>query len=466
MEYDKRGFDGFLCEWCGEPILKTDLVASEDVGYCPWCGHFTSTERQTVRVRSLRDLLASPPETVHDEGTVDGIRRIVIGHPSIRRLLPSFFCWLFGVLAVEVALAYFFKVHSLSAAFAHTSSDSTRIAALGMLGIAFLSVFITLLLTLLRTRCWKLELGAETGRLRCFLFGCIPWFASLRVNRQSLFNVYVVWMGGCNGRVLRMGLSPKICPKNSQLMVVDKDSSRVAMASEDFDTVLYVRAVLLEWGRLLVMDFRCAACGAELSRAMAVDCEKGIVRCTKCGYEMRLFEADICRWSGQRIASARPKGAKETVREITWCSSVWSSPSNFIVLIVLSVWTRVCQVAKLDLAIGSLALVILLVLYYAIRKSCRYCLRLTDDELVFTRRIFCFRREIRVPRAGALACATTWRTLPAMAVMLPDGTSRRLLFDLPVQTVRWLVAWLNERLVCRWKEDGDCHPRQAHGVQS
>ena len=49
VEYNKRGFDGLSCEWCGEPIRKTDLAASEDVGYCPQCGHFTSTERQTVR---------------------------------------------------------------------------------------------------------------------------------------------------------------------------------------------------------------------------------------------------------------------------------------------------------------------------------------------------------------------------------------------------------------------------------
>lgn len=48
MEYDKRGFDGLLCEWCGEPVP----VASGSAGYCPQCGHFTSTERQTVRVRS------------------------------------------------------------------------------------------------------------------------------------------------------------------------------------------------------------------------------------------------------------------------------------------------------------------------------------------------------------------------------------------------------------------------------
>ena len=466
MEYNKQGFGGLLCEWCGEPILKTDLVASEDVGYCPWCGHFTSTERQTVRVRSLRDLLARPPETIRDEGTVDGVRRIVIEHSPIRRLLPSFFCWLFGVLAAEVALAYFFNVRSLSAAFAHTSSDSTWIAALGMLGIAFLFVFITLFLTLFRTRRWKLELGAETARIRCFLLGLIPWFASRRVNRRCLYNVHVVWTGGLNGRMRGEGLSPKIRPQNSQLFVVDEDSSRCVLVSEDLDTVLYMRAVLLEWGRLLTKDFRCAACGAELPRAMAVDSENGLVRCTKCGYEMRFAEAEFCRWSEQRVAADRPKGAKETAREITWRPSILSCPSGFILLICLWGGMRICQILKVDASIGLPALVLLLVLYFVLRKSCRYCLRLTDDELVFTRRFFCFRREVRVPRAGALAIGATWKKLPAVAVLLPDGTSRHLLSDLSAQTARWLIAWLNERLVCRWKRDRDyCH-RHACDVES
>ena len=458
VEYNKRGFDGLSCEWCGEPIRKTDLAASEDVGYCPQCGHFTSTERQTVRMRSLRDLLARPPETIRDEGTVDGERRIDIGHPPIRRLLPSFFCWLFGVLAAEVALAYFFNVRSLSASFAPTSSDSTRIAALGMLGLAFLFVYITLLLTLFRTRRWKLELCAETARIRCFLFGFIPWFASRRVNRRCLYNVHVVWTGGFNGRMPGEGLSPKMRPQNSQLFVVDEDSSRCVQVSEDLDTVLYVRAVLLEWGRLLAKDFRCAACGAELPRAMAVDCEKGVVRCTKCGYEMRFAEAEFCRWSEQRVAADRPKGAKETVREITWRPTILNCPSGFVLLICLWGGMWICQILKVEGLIDLLSLSLLLALYVVLRKSCRYCLWLTDDELVFTRRFFCFRREVRVPRAGALAIGATWKKLPVVAVLLPDGTSRRLLSDLPVQTARWLIAWLNERLVCRWKRDRDyCH---------
>ena len=451
MEYDKRGFDGLLCEWCGEQIS----VASGSAGYCSQCGHFTSTERQTVRVRSLRDLLARPPATIRDEGAVDGVRRIVIGHPPIRRLLPSFFCWLFGVLAAEVALAYFFNVRSPSAAFAQTSSDSTRNAALGMLGIAFLFVWLSLLMTLFRTRRWKLELGAETARIRCFLLGFIPWFASRRVNRRCLYNVHVVWTGGLNGRMRGEGLSPKIRPQNSQLFVVDEDSSRCVLVSEDFDTVLYVRAVLLEWGRLLTKDFRCAACGAELPRATAVDCEKELVRCTKCGHEMRFAEAEASRWSGQRIAADRPKGAKESAREISWRPFVLSSPSGFALLICLWGWMRICQVLKVDASIGLPTSVLMLVLYVALRKSCRHCLRLTDDELIFTRRFFCFRREVRVPRAGALAIGATWKRLPAVAVLLPDGTSRQLLSDLPVQTAGWLIAWLNERLVCRWKGDHD-----------
>ena len=79
----------------------------------------------------------------------------------------------------------------------------------------------------------------------------------------------------------------------------------------------------------------------------------------------------------------------------------------------------------------------------------------TGGELVFTRRFLCFWREVRVPRAGALAIEATWKKLPAVAVLLPDGTSRHLLSDLPEQTARWLIAWLNERLVCRWKRDHD-----------
>lgn len=458
MEYNKKGFDGFLCEWCGEPIPEADIISSENVGYCPECGHFTPTERQTVRMRSVRDLLARPPETICDEGTVDGVRRIIIGHLPIRPLLPSFFAWTFGVLAAEVMLAYFFKVRSLSVAFATTAPDPLRFAAMGMLVLAIMYVAVTLMLTLLRTRRWKLELCAETARIRCFLLGLIPWFASRRVNRRCLYNVHVEWTGGLNGRMRGEGLSPKIRPQNSQLFVVDEESSRCVLVSEDFDTVLYMRAVLLEWGRLLTKDFRCAACGAELPRAMAVDSEKGLVRCTKCGYEMRFAAAELCRWSEQLVAADRPKGAKETEREITWRPSILSCPSGFILLICLWGGMRICQILKVDASIGLPALV----LYFVLRKSCRYCLRLTDDELVFTRRFFCFRREVRVPRAGALAIGATWKKLPAVAVLLPDGTSRHLLSDLSAQTARWLIAWLNERLVCRWKDDRNHCSGHAH----
>ena len=464
MDYCKTGFDELCCEWCGERLREreADVVGQERDEYCPTCGHFTLTERQTVRVRSLRDLLARPPETIRDEGTVDGVRRIIIGHLPIRPLLPSFFAWTFGVLAAEVMLAYFFKVRSLSVAFATTTPDPLRFAAMGMLVLAIMYVAVTLMLTLLRTRRWKLELGAETGRLRCLLLGFIPWISVCRMNRRTLYNVHVVWTGGLNGRMRGEGLSPKIRPQNSQLFVVDENSSRCILVSEDLDTVLYVRAVLLEWGRLLAEDFRCAACGAELPRATAVDCAKGLVRCAKCGREMRFLEAEVCRWAEQRIAADRPKGAKETAREITWRPSILSCPSGFILLICLWGGMRICQILKVDASIGLPALVLLLVLYFVLRKSCRYCLRLTDDELVFTRRFFCFRREVRVPRAGAIAIGATWKKLPAVAVLLPDGTFRHLLSDLPAQTARWLIAWLNERLVCRWKDDRNHCSGHAH----
>lgn len=468
MDYCKTGFDELCCEWCGERLREreADVVEQGRDEYCPTCGHFTSTERQTVRMRSVRDLLARPPETIRDEGTVDGVRRIIIGHPPIRPLLPSFFAWTFGVLAAEVMLAYFFKVRSLSVAFATTTPDPLRFAAMGMLVLAIMYVAVTLMLTLLRTRRWKLELGAETGRLRCLLLGFIPWISVCRMNRRTLYNVHIAWTGGYNARLRGEGLRPKIRPQNSQLFVVDADSSRCALVSEDLDTVLYVRAVLLEWGRLLAKGFRCAACGEELPRAMAVDCEKGLVRCTKCGHEMRFLEAEACRWAEQRIAADRLKGAKETAREIMWRPSVLGSPSGVLLPICLLAGMRICRVFEVDATVGLPALVLLLVLYFVIRKSCRYSLRLTDDELVFTRRFFCFRREVRVPRAGAIAIGATWKKLPAVAVLLPNGTSRHLLSDLPAQTARWLIAWLNERLVCRWKRDRDyCH-RHACDVES
>ena len=468
MDYCKTGFAELCCEWCGERLRKreADAIEQERVEYCPTCGHFTSTERQTVRMRSVRDLLARPPETIRDDGTVDGVRRIIIGHLPIRPLLPSFFAWTFGVLAVEVALAYFFKVRSLGESFSSVAPDSLRFAALGMLGLAFLYVFITLMMTLLRTRRWKLELGAETGRLRCLLLGFIPWISVCRMNRRTLYGVYALWTGGYGGQPHGAGLCPKYRPQNSRLFVVDADSSRCVMVSEDLDTVLYVRAVLLEWGRLLAKDFRCAACGAELPRATAVDCAKGLVRCAKCGHEMRFLEAEASRWSEQRIAEDRPKGAKETAREITWHPAVLSSPTSFILPIFLWVGMRICRVLRIDGSIGVPALLILLALYVVLRKSCRYRLQVTDDELVFTRRFLCFLREVRVPRAGLIAVEATWMRLPAVAVLLPDGTLRHLLSDLPVETARWLIAWLYERLVCRWKRDRDyCH-RHACDVES
>ena len=464
MDYCKTGFDELCCEWCGERLREreADVVEQERDEYCPTCGHFTSTERQTVRMRSVRDLLARPPETIRDEGTVDGVRRIIIGHLPIRPLLPSFFAWTFGVLAAEVMLAYFFKVRSLSVAFATTTPDPLRFAAMGMLVLAIMYVAVTLMLTLLRTRRWKLELGAETGRLRCLLLGFIPWISVCRMNRRTLYNVHIAWTGGYNARLRGEGLRPKIRPQNSQLFVVDADSSRCAMVSEDLDTVLYVRAVLLEWGRLLAKGFRCGACGAELPRATAVDCAKGLVRCAKCGREMRFLEAEACRWAEQRIAADRPKGAKETAREITWHPAVLSSPTSFILPIFLWVGMRICQVLKVDGLVGVSVLLLLLALYVALRKSCRYRLQVTDDELVFTRRFLCFLREVRVPRAGLIAVEATWMRLPAVAVLLPDGTLRHLLSDLPVETARWLIAWLNERLVCRWKDDRNHCSGHAH----
>ena len=464
MDYCKTGFDELCCEWCGERLREreADVVEQERDEYCPTCGHFTSRERQTVRMRSVRDLLARPPETIRDEGTVDGVRRIIIGHLPIRPLLPSFFAWTFGVLAAEVMLAYFFKVRSLSVAFATTTPDPLRFAAMGMLVLAIMYVAVTLMLTLLRTRRWKLELGAETGRLRCLLLGFIPWISVCRMNRRTLYNVHIAWTGGYNARLRGEGLRPKIRPQNSQLFVVDADSSRCALVSEDLDTVLYVRAVLLEWGRLLAKGFRCAACGEELPRATAVDCAKGLVRCAKCGHEMRFLEAEACRWAEQRIAADRLKGAKETAREIAWHSAVLSSLTGFILSIFLWVGMRICQVHKVDGLVGVSVLLLLLALYVALRKSCRYRLQVTDDELVFTRRFLCFLREVRVPRAGLIAVEATWMRLPAVAVLLPDGTLRHLLSDLPVETARWLIAWLNERLVCRWKDDRNHCSGHAH----
>lgn len=464
MDYCKTGFDELCCEWCGERLREreADVVEQERDEYCPTCGHFTSTERQTVRMRSVRDLLARPPETIRDEGTVDGVRRIIIGHPPIRPLLPSFFAWTFGVLAVEVALAYFFKVRSLGESFSSVAPDSLRFAALGMLGLAFLYVFITLMLTLLRTRRWKLELGAETGRLRGLLLGFIPWISSFHMNRRTLYGVYALWTGGYGGQPHGAGLCPKYRPQNSRLFVVDSDSSRCVMLSEDLDTVLYVRAVLLEWGRLLAKDFRCAACGAELPRATAVDCAKGLVRCAKCGREMRFLEAEACRWAEQRIAADRPKGAKETVREIAWHSAVLDGSIGFILTIYVWVDARICHALKVDWLISLSVFLLLLVLYVVLRKSCRYRLQMKDDELVFTRRFLCFRREVRVPRTGVIAVEATRRKQTSVAVLLPDETLRHLLSDIPVQTARWLIAWLNERLVCRWKDDRNYCSGHAH----
>jgi len=397
FEFSKSGFDGLQCSHCGEMIPADSASQGKETVRCPICGWVTSTARQTIRVPSDRELLAHPPSLVVDEGSVDGVHRVFIRRrPFGRSNVVSFFCWLFGTLAVEAALVFGFGIRSGTGPF-YAAPQSVRLAALAALGLAFLFVYFSSMLLVFRTRGWRIALSADAVRIRVYVFGVLPWIRATVISKSSFLFADCVWYGGVQGRTPYRDFSPKNRPKNSVLHADDGNKSMPILTTDDFEIVLYVRALLNAW-RGAVMEF------------------------------------------------PRPDKLSEEGNELVYRPGFVLGQLGGWVLLALF-WTSALVERLLETRIPLAVLTVLFGLAIsAVHKACVYRFRVSGNDLVCTFRCLGLVRVWRCERKDAVASLAKWLGFPSVFVRTGNGQSRRLVGDVPDRIGNWIVYWLKERL--------------------
>jgi len=399
LEYRKDGFDGLQCSHCGEMFPAESVLPDRKTFRCPVCGLETPVARQTVRIPSDRDLLTHPPSVVVDEGFVDGVHRVFIRRRPIGRAnVVSFCCWLFGMLVVESALVFGFGIRSVTCSFDAACPLSVRLAAIFAFGLAFHFVLISSMIIVTRTRGWRIVLSAEAARIRVYVFGVLPWIRATIISRSSFLFSDCVWYGGTQSRTPYRDLSPKGRPSNCVLHADDGKKSRPILTAEDFEIVLYVRALLNAW-RGVVTEFPRPD---ELS-------EEG----DELVYRPTFLPGRLGCW----IALA-----------LLWTTALVEMLSETAVV-----------PAGIPSAVG-------LFVISAARKVCVYRFRVSGDELVCTIRWLFMVRVRRYERKDAVASMGKGLVIPSVYVRTGDGKSHRLVGDVDERVGIWIVGWLEECL--------------------
>lgn len=399
LEFNKLGFDGLQCSHCGEMIPAGDVSTERESVRCPVCGWVMPTVRQTIRVLADRDLLARPPSVVVDEGSVDGDHRIFIRRrPLGRARIVSFLGWLFLIVAVEAALVFGFDLNTRECLFDAAAPFVVRLASTAAVGLAFLFVFVSLLLLVLRTRAWRISLSDEEVRMRTYLLGVLPWVRATVVKRSSFLFAECVWYGGARGRTPYCDLSLKRRPENFVLYADDGSRAWAILTSEDFEVVLYVRALLNAW-RGVVKEFPCPS---ELSE-----------------------EEDQLVYHPAFL------------------------PGSLGVSVALALYLVVVAVERLSAPRSLLAPLVLglcLLSFSVIRKACAYRFCVRDNELVCTFRCLGMAWVRRYELKGAVIRRLSWLGAQTVFLCARDGKRHRLVTDVPDRSGDWIVGWFAKRI--------------------
>ena len=398
IEFDKAGFDGLQCVHCGEMIpSETASTERKDVR-CPACGNMMPAVRQTMRVPSDRDLLAHPPSVVQDRGTVDGVRQIFIRpRPIGRACVLSSLGWFLGVLAVEAALVFGFGLRSFRVGTG--SSFSVRMAAAVAFGLAAVYVCIFLMLLVMKTRGWRVTLAADMARIRVYFFGVLPWFRATRLDRSTLLRVDCVWYGGLQGQTRYRDFSPKSRPGNASLYADDGKAARPILTSDDFEIVLYVRALLNSWRDVTL------------------------------------------RWP---VPDGLSEGDDELVYRPQFSPGVHGAMAALIALWSFALIERLSGV-RMGVVTPFVPLLVLFVTS-VLRKLIVYRFVIHGDALVCTYRFLGLVRVRRYDRIGVVVSQGQWLGATGVFLHTGDGKRHRLAGDVDERTGARIVGWLKDKL--------------------